>query len=209
MEVQKPSMTSKQRIVIITPIVLLAFMYPVFQLLTGAFEETIIGWYLGLIIYWLIWGIAFPFWIIGKESIKTMIRPQKLNIKVFFLVLFPLLMASLSKFIPGMGYQKTSLWIFLLYLSTTFGNGFFEEVLWRGVYMKLFPNSILFRIVWPSIWFALWYYAPGSVSPNKNVIALMIGAGVFGFYLSFLAKKTETIWWSIICHTLGAIIMIL
>jgi len=100
-------------------------------------------------------------------------------------------------------------WIFLLLLSTTFGNGFFEEVLWRGVYMKLFPGSLMFRIVWPSIWFALWHYAPGSVSSNGNIMALVIGAAFFGFYLSFLAKKTDTIWWCIVTHILGGIIMIL
>jgi len=75
--------------------------------------------------------------------------------------------------------------------------------------MKLFPGNILFRIVWPSIWFALWHYAPGSVSPNANVLGLIIGSGLFGFYLSFLAKKTGTIWWSIVTHILGGIIMVI
>ncbi|MFB0533541.1 MAG: CPBP family intramembrane glutamic endopeptidase [Anaerolineae bacterium] len=201
-------MNSKQKIAIISPPILIGVMYPVFQLLSGAFGGSVIGWYLGLVLYWLIWCTAFPLWIVGKESIRKVIRPQRLNIRVFLLVLFPLIGASLYKLIPGMGYQKPSLWIFLLYVSTSFGNGFFEEVLWRGVYMELFPDSILFRIVWPSIWFALWHYAPGSVSSNANVLGLMIGSGLFGFYLSFLAKKTGTIWWSIVAHAIGAIIMI-
>jgi membrane protease YdiL (CAAX protease family) len=203
-------MSSKQRLAIVAPLILMGVMYPVFQLLSGAFGENWrIGWYLGLVIYWLIWGAAFPLWIIGKESIAKIIRPQRLNVKVFLLLLFPLLMASLYRFIPGMEYQKPSVWIFLLLLSTNFGNGFFEEVLWRGVYMELFPDSILFRIVWPSIWFGLWHYAPGSVSPNGNVFGLMIGSGLMGLYLSFLAKKTGTIWWTIVAHTIGAIIMII
>lgn len=29
-----------------------------------------------------------------------------------------------------------------------------------------------------------------------------------GFYLSFLAKRTGTIWWTIVAHTLGGMIMI-
>jgi len=200
-------MNNRQKLAIIAPLVLIVVMYPIFQLLSEAFGETI-GWYLGLVIYWLIWGAVFPLAIIGKESIRTIIRPQKLNKRIFLLVLFPVLLASLYRFIPGMGYQKPSVWIFLLLLSTTFGNGFFEEVLWRGVYMKQFPNNILFRIIWPSIWFALWHIAPGSVHSDGNLIALMIGAGVFGFYLSFLAKQTETVWWSILVHTLSGIIMI-
>ncbi|MFC2054702.1 CPBP family intramembrane glutamic endopeptidase [Chloroflexota bacterium] len=202
-------MNNKKKFVIIAPLILIAVMYPVFQILAGAFEGNWrIGWYLGLVIYWLIWGAAFPLLMIGKESIRRIIQPHKLNTKIFFLVMFPVLMASLYRFIPGMGYQKPSVWIFLLILSTTFGNGFFEEVLWRGVYMELFPDSTMFRIIWPSFWFAIWHYVPGSVHPDGNVVALIIGAGAFGLYLSFLAKKTNTLWWSIVAHTLGGIIMI-
>lgn len=182
-------------------------MIPIFRLLTGIFEERI-GWYLGLAIYWLTWGGVFPYLMLGPERLRRIIRPQKLTFQIFLLVLFPLVMASLYQLIPGMDYQKPGLLITLLLLSTPFGNGFFEELLWRGVYMELFPDNILFRIVWPSIFFALWHYAPVSVSSGGNVVAMIIGSGLFGFYLSFLANKTGTIWWSIVAHILGGLIMI-
>jgi len=201
-------MNTKQKIAIIAPLVLLVVMVPIFQGLSRAFGGSVIGWYLGLVVYWLIWCIAFPLWIIGKESIKTLIRPEKLTLKIFLLVLFPVVMASLYKLTLGMGYEKQALWTFLLLLTTPFGNGFFEEILWRGVYMKLFPENILLRIIWPSIGFALWHVAPGSVSSNTNVIGLVVGSGLMGFYLSFLAKKTKTIWWGVVAHTLGGLIMI-
>ena len=75
--------------------------------------------------------------------------------------------------------------------------------------MEFFPDSILLRIVWPNIWFALWHYVPGSVSSSGNVLGLMIGSGLMGFYLSFLAMKTKTIWWSIVVHTTGGFILII
>jgi membrane protease YdiL (CAAX protease family) len=118
-------------------------------------------------------------------------------------------MAFIFKFVSGMEYEKASTWALLLLLSTAFGNGFFEEVLWRGVYMELFSNNIFYRMIWPSFCFAIWHYAPGSVSSSNNLIGLMVGAGLFGLYLSYLAKKTNTIWWSIVSHTLGGIIVIL
>jgi len=199
-------MNKKQKIAIVTPPILIAFMYPIFHLLAGAFVDRI-AWYLGLIIYWLIWGTAFPLFIIGKENIRTLIRPQKPNKKVLLLVAIPVLGAIAARFVPGMGYEKESVWILLLLISTPFGNGFFEEVLWRGIYFKLFPNNILYGMIWPSIWFAIWHYAPGSVL-SGNVAGLMIGAGVMGLYLSYLTKKTNTLWWSIVTHFLGGIIMI-
>ncbi len=201
-------MNNKQRIAIVAPLLIVGMMYPFFQFITNLFGETV-GWYLGLIVYWIIWGGIFSVAILGKENLITIIRPRKITIKIFLLISFPILMSSLYKLIPGMGYEKPSIWIFLLLLSTTFGNGFFEEVLWRGVYMKLFPNNFMFRIIWPTIWFAIWHYAPGSVHSDSNVIALMIGAGVFGFYLSSLAKLTDTIWWTIVIHILSGIIMII
>jgi len=108
-----------------------------------------------------------------------------------------------------MDYGKPTIWIWLLMLSTNPGNGFFEELLWRGVYLELFPDTILFRIVWPSIWFGLWHYAPGAISPDGNPLGLMGGSGLMGFYLSFLAERTGTLWWTVVAHTLGGLIMML
>jgi len=170
-----------------------------------------VAWYLGLAIYWLIWGAAFPLLIIGWQNIKTLVRPQRPTKKVLLPVAIPLLGALIVQFMPGMGdYDKSSVWILLLLLSSTIGNGFFEELLWRGVYVRLFPDSIFYRMIWPGIWFALWHYVPGSVSSGSvaGLIGLMAGAGVMGLYLSYLTRKTNTLWWSILVHFIGGIIMV-
>lgn len=199
----------RQAIAMLVPIALVAAMIPVFRLLSGIFENAVIGWYLGLVCYWLTWCTIVPLWLVGKQRLKQIMRPRKPNITVVLLVLFPAAMAAVAKMLTGMGYQKPELWVWLLYISTAFGNGFFEELLWRGVYMELFPDRIFYRIIWPSIGFALWHYAPGSVSANSNPLALIIGAGLFGFILAFLAKKTGGIWWGIVAHAAGAIVMII
>jgi len=199
----------RQIIAIIVPPVLIAVMYPIFHSLASVMNGTV-AWYLGLAIYWLIWGAAFPLLIIGWENIKTLVRPQRPTKKVLLLVAIPLLGALIVQFMPGMGYEKSSVWILLLLLSSTIGNGFFEELLWRGVYVRLFPDSIFYRMIWPGIWFALWHYVPGSVSSGSvaGLIGLMAGAGVMGLYLSYLTRKTNTLWWSILVHFIGGIIMV-
>jgi membrane protease YdiL (CAAX protease family) len=200
-------MSHRKIIAIISPPILIGMMYPIFQWLSGAFGKTI-GWYLGLVVYWILWGAVFPLLIIGKESIMSLIRPQKPAIKPIVLVLLMLLLAGLFRYLSGTDYQKPTTWVFLLLISTNLGNGFFEELLWRGVYMELFPDSIFLGIVWPTIWFALWHYIPVSVSSDGNVVGMIIGSGLMGFYLSFLAKKTGTIWWNILAHAIGGFIMI-
>jgi uncharacterized protein len=50
-----------------------------------------------------------------------------------------------------------------------------EEVLWRGVYMCLFPGQIWLNLVYPSLMFGLWHLAPQSVVANR------LPGGAFSF----------------------------
>jgi len=199
-------MKGKQIIGVIAPLGIILTMVPVFQYLAKEFGETL-GWYLGFFPYWLIWCGLFPLWLIGKQRLREIIRPQRLEPKIVLLLAVPIVGAAAYKVVPGLNFAQTDPWYIVMMVSSVFGNGFFEEVLWRGVYMELFPKNLFIRIFWASIWFALWHYAPGSVSSDGNVIALIMGSGFFGFYLSFLVKKTNTIWWSIVGHTFGGMIM--
>lgn len=203
-------MTSKQIIAIVLPPILVGVMIPVFRILSGVFpQDWRYGWALGLASYWIVWCGICSWLLIGKINILQIIQPQRLTPQIFILVLIPIIGAGLYRLVPGMEYEKPTLWILLILIATTFGNGFFEELFWRGVYLELFPKSILWGMIWPSVWFALWHYAPGSVAPDGNPWGLMIGSGVMGLYLSFLARRTGTIWWTILMHTLGGLIMIL
>jgi len=200
-------MNDKQKIAIISPLVIIGTMYPIFQFLGNQLGNSI-GWYLGLWIYWIVWGWVFPWVMIGKDSIVRLIRPQKWTLQLFFMVAFPVIMAAIFRFIAGMEYEKPALWFLFILISTNLGNGFFEEVLWRGMYLELFPKRVTLRIVWSTIWFALWHFAPGSISASGNPIGLMIGSGMMGLYFAFLAHKTKTIWWTMIAHALGGLIMV-
>lgn len=201
-------MNTKQIISVISPLVIIGMMYPIFQFLGNQLGNSI-GWYLGLWIYWIIWGGIFPWIMIGKDSIIRLIRPQKLTLKLSIMVIFPVLMAAIFRFSTGMEYDKPTLWFLFILISTNLGNGFFEEVLWRGMYLELFPERVIFRIFWSTIWFALWHYAPGSISATGNPIGLMIGSGMMGFYFALLAHNTKTIWWTMIAHALGGLIMVI
>ena len=206
------SLADKKRIIaIIAPPILMAIMYPIFQFLAGALENSRIAWYLGLATYWLIWGAVFPLLMIGFQNIKELIRPQKISRKVLLLLAVPLVGAIGAKLVPGMGsYEKESILIAILVVSSAFGNGFFEELLWRGVYTKLFPTNLFFRMIWPGIWFGLWHYIPVSINNVglTGLIGMMLGSMMMGLYFSYLTRKTNTLWWAIIAHTVGGIIMV-
>jgi membrane protease YdiL (CAAX protease family) len=204
-------MNNKQIIAIIAPPILIAIMYPIFQSLAGFIENDRIAWYLGLATYWFVWGIFFPIIMIGTINIKKLIRPRRLSKKILMLLAIPIIGAVAAKLVPGMGgYEKESVLLAILIISTPFGNGFFEEVLWRGVFVKLFPENIFFRMIWPSIWFGIWHYVPVSMNNPEltGLIGMMVGPLLMGLYLSYLTYKTNTLWWAIVTHTVGGIIMI-
>jgi membrane protease YdiL (CAAX protease family) len=186
-------------------------MYPIFYFLSVQLQNNWrIAWLIGLMIYWLIWGIGFPLLTIGHKKIVQAIIPRKFNLTLVLLVLFLLIMTTVFKWIPGsIQYEKSTIWTLVILIFSAFGNGFFEEIYWRGTFMILFPKNIIFRIIWPSIGFALWHYVPGSVNPDSShIIGLMSGALFLGFYSGFLAWKSNSIWWSILAHVLGGLIII-
>lgn len=206
------SLTDKKHVIaFIIPPLLIVFMYPIFNLLAGVLANDRIAWYLGLFTYWLIRGFMFPLVMIRKKEMIALIKPQRLTMKILLpmSVIFVGALAT-TLFVPGIEYEKQSVWIYILLLSTCFGNGFFEELLWRGVYYKLFPNSIFYRMIWPSIWFGIWHYVPVSINNSElsGLIGMITGSIMMGLVLSYMIKKTNTLWWSILAHTIGGIIMI-
>jgi membrane protease YdiL (CAAX protease family) len=206
-------LSRKQRIAIVAPLVLMAMMYPVFRLLDSVLGDRLdgyLGWYLGLVAYWIVWGAGFSLWILGWSRIKQLIRPRRPTIPVILLVAFPVLMAAAVLLIPGMGYEKQSIGILLLLGSTTIGNGLFEETLWRGIYLELFREQRFWRVGWAGVWFGLWHMIPVSINSGAfaEVIPMVIGSMFFGFYLAFLAKKTDSVWWPMVAHLLGGLVMV-
>jgi membrane protease YdiL (CAAX protease family) len=199
----------KQVFAVLAPLLVIATTGPLFHWLAGVYPDNWrVGWHLGLSSYWLVWGGVFPLLLLGKRELWRLIRPRKPTRAVLILVAVPLLVGTVFKFSTGMAYEAPNGWVLLLLLSSALGNGIFEEILWRGVYLRLFPHKVLAGMIWPTLGFAMWHYVPGSMNPGGNVATLVIGAGLFGFYLAYLARKTGTIWWGIVVHVLGGVIMV-
>jgi len=192
---------------IIAPPILMLAMFLIYTL-CGIIFGNEVGWYLGLFVYWMLCGLLFSAWLIGFEKIKKLSSPRKLKMKLIPLIVFPLLMTFIFKYFSRTEYNKINILGAILLVITAFGNGIFEEILWRGAYMELYPNNNFMRIIYSTIWYAMFHFASGSLSSNSNILGLVIGSVFFGIYLVFLAKWTDTIWWSILCHILGGLVVV-
>ena len=201
-------MDSRQIIALLMPPLLLAVMLPTFRLLARKFGKSP-AWYAGLVVYWILWGAAFTLLLLGPDTLLRLLHPPRIQLTAILLSAIPVAFAAVGRFFLGMRYEKPAPWVLFALLATAIGNGLFEELLWRGAYLVLFPNSIPFQMLWPSVWFGLWHYAPGSVSPGARPLGLMVSALFLGLFLSFLARQTGTLWWPILAHTLAGIVMVI
>lgn len=203
---QQPKKKSKLIVGIVAPPILFLVMFLIYNIF-GLIFGSDIGWFLGLTVYWILCGLLFSAWQIGFQKIKELSSPQKLKLKLIPFIIFPMVMALIFSFLSGIEYKQANLLAIVLFIITVFGNGIFEEILWRGVYMELYPKNYFFRFIYSTLWYALFHFASGSLSSNSNVLGLVIGSSFFGIYLALLAKWTDTAWWGIICHILGGFVM--
>lgn len=67
-------MNRTQKFAFFAPLVLIVLMYPFFHLLPKFLGDRL-GWYLGLVIYWLIWGSVFYWWLLGGKRIRALVKP--------------------------------------------------------------------------------------------------------------------------------------
>ncbi|HTP11868.1 MAG TPA: CPBP family intramembrane glutamic endopeptidase [Anaerolineae bacterium] len=195
-------MNRKQKVVLAALPTLALTMIPTYRLLARWLGQKR-AWYAGFVVYWSIWCIPFSLWAIGPRKLKELLKFKRLyKAEWFMLIIFPTL-AFLGRYTlpkaPRSAREKT------LLIFVTIMNSFWEEVLWRGVYITLFPDNPWWAAVWPTLWFAVWHYAPGSISPLADARTLMIGAGVLGASLSWLSLKTQSIRSAAVAHILGGL----
>lgn len=205
-------MDRKRWLAIVAAPAVLVVMYPTFWLCGEVFGDRVdgrLGWAVGLAIYWLLFGTLCSGWLIGWRAIVDLVRPRKPEVLTLSLATVPAVVATIGRFfLSDVSYRPANALVLVLLFVTALGNGFFEEVFWRGVYLRLFRGRWLIQIVWPSIWFGLWHLAPGSLSVDGGPTRLVIGAVFLGLYLAFVVRKTDTVWWTIVAHTLAGLVVI-
>ncbi len=199
-------MSRKQRLAVGVPLLLFLSMLAVYRLLARRLG-TRRAWYAGFIVYWSVWGISFPLGLLGFRDLKALFAYRRPRALGWILLIVPPLFALAGRPTadqPRRGHKEK-----VALVCTALMNGICEEVLWRGVYVALFPNNPWWSVVWPALWFALWHYAPGSVSPLTEVRTLMVGAGVYGALLGWLAYQTRSLLWPVTSHTLAGLVQAL
>ncbi len=216
---------AKRAILVAAPLLLLASTYGVFNLAAAALGFKL-GYFAGFAFYWVFWCFLFPLWVVGWSGLKRMFadRRPRLGRPAWVgavCLALPLVFAYAYEF-PRV-LPQASLPVILASVGISLVNGLGEEVLWRGTYALAFPGqdggpgcagrSGAGRIgadwiggyLVPAVGFAVWHFAPQSLSANTNpggAISLVVFALFLGLVWGWVAKKTRSIRFTALAHVL-------
>ena len=166
------------------------------------------GYLLGFLFYWAIWCLLIPLIFLGRNNFLFLFvditplfsKPNLLVAVLFgFITLITLLMY-------GKDLVRASLSLIPIAIPAATINGICEEALWRGLFVKTFPNNLWLAILFPAIGFALWHFVPQQIFSKGNRFTFVLSTFFLGLAYGFIAYRTGSAKWTAISHSLNAVL---
>ncbi len=197
----------KSPLVIAIPFLLLPGTALVFSL-SARWLGAEAGYLLGFAFYWLFWCLLVPRWLLGKVEFASILRDRvPLFCRANWLAALLWLVVTLVAVLMYAGeFVRAPLILILLAAPLATINGFCEEILWRGLYIRRFPRNPWLAIVYPSLGFALWHFAPQMIFPAENVIGFVISTFFLALPYGYVAYRTGSAKWTALSHSLSGIL---
>ena len=198
--------TGRRALVLLVPVALVLTMYGIFHAFTRVFGLPL-GYLLSFVIYWLGWCGIVPMIVLGRRGVVELFeagerRFRQLGLRVHVLLWLPLVFPFLFAFVPRLRAAGAP----VLFVSIGLGIviGITEEILWRGLYVRLFPENVWANTVYPSIAFGLWHLCPLSVLPSRypgGPLLFLLYSVILGACYATAARTTRSIRWVAVSHT--------
>ena len=199
--------TMRQWALLLAPPLLISSMRGAFRGF-GALLGPKVGYFTAFVCYWLAWCLAFPLWIMRGSGLAGLFRrpthplgkPAWLGL---LLLLFPTLGAAVTIFARRL-HLATPL-VLLISAVLAIVNAIAEEVLWRGIYSRVFPRQLVRGYLYPAVGFTLWHLVPQSLHKSRmrgGTKAFLAGALVIGLGHGWVAWRTGSIRWTTLTHIL-------
>ena len=200
-------LSSRQWAALAGPTVLIAIMLWAFRKGHGRFGFPL-GYLLAFGLYWIGWCLIFPAFLLGGwRALVDLFQPVAafgaLSWVTHLLLWWPIVFPLLFMFLPRL--RKANWAILLASLALGIVIGVTEEILWRGVYLRLFPGNIWLGLLYPSLLFGLWHICPLSVLANKlpgGAASFVIYAVLLGLTYGLAAQRTGSIYWPTVAHVI-------
>lgn len=163
------------------------------------------GHLIGFLFYWAVWCILLPLFIVGWDCYLSLFvdktpllaRPNWLAAALWaFITLVSILMY-------GRDFLRASPTLILIAIPAATINGICEEILWRGLYVRMFPDNFWLAVIFPSIGFALWHLVPLSIFSDGNKWSFVLSTFLLGLAYGYIAYCTGSTKWTAISHSLS------
>jgi membrane protease YdiL (CAAX protease family) len=189
------------------PLLLLPVMAGIFAL-SARWLGAEAGYLLGFGFYWLFWCLLAPRWLLGKDEFAAILRDRT---PLFGRANWPaallwLVVTLVSVLMYAGEFVRAPLTLLLFAAPLATLNGFCEEILWRGLYVRRFPRNPWLAILYPSLGFALWHLAPQVIFPAENVISFVISTFFLALPYGYIAYRTGSARWTALSHSLSGIL---
>jgi hypothetical protein len=161
------------------------------------------GYLAGFGAYWLSCAVL-AVGILGPGKIRRLFgdrRPRlgKPAALGALLLLWPAVGAITTRFLPEIG-EATALMVTTA-VAVALVNAVLEELLWRGVYITLWPSNPLLGWVWPAIGFGLWHLAPQIIHPSAiGPVTYVAAAMALGLSWGWVAWRSGSLRWVSVSH---------
>ena len=117
------------------------------------------------------------------------------------LLIWPPVGAIATRFIPEIGYATPTMVATIAGVALV--NALLEELLWRGVYITLWPRNPWLGVVWPAIGFGVWHLAPQVIHASAmGPIVYVVSASALGLSWGWVAWRTGSLRWVGVSHVL-------
>jgi membrane protease YdiL (CAAX protease family) len=193
--------------VLIAPVVLIVTMYLTFRVAErlGGLQ---FAHYAGFAIYWLVWGIGVPLFFLGRRGLIDLLLSRdpprhRLPWMAAVLLAGPPIVALLLVFPELFPAPRDAMLLALAAYALV--NGVLEEVFWRGVFARMFPNEMAWGLIYPAVMYAAWLIVPMSLySPwTRSDAATVFAVGLaIGLLYGWVAWRTGSIRWTLLSHQL-------
>ena len=197
----------RELLILALPLILCGTMYLLFAILVRWCGKDI-GYLLGFAGYWLIFGLALPALLAGRVHFSSLLKDRTplFTRQNWIAAMLWVIVTGVTLVMYGRGFLAGPLLLILLAIPLATLNGFCEEIFWRGLFVKAFPNNPWLGIVYPAFGFALWHFIPQSVFPADTVYVFILSTLFLGLAYGTIAYRTGSAKWTAISHSLNGIL---
>jgi hypothetical protein len=189
----------RRLVVLLTPVAVPVSMAAVFAALRRRLSPRT-AYNTGFVIYWAGWCFAVPVLVLGpRRALRVLASGRRPSRGEALVLLLPVVGGLTTECLPRRRLVDRR--VLVTMIGSAAVNATAEELLWRGMFLEVFPEDPVRGSLWPLAGFSLWHVAPQIVLPSRHGRWRFIaGAAVVGTASALVSWRTRGLRWVLLPH---------